>query len=428
MRAWAVASLLVALVPAGAGAHAGRFPEAQQVLVDGRTGQLVVVTSIGLLFPTPEGWAWTCRAGMDLRLQENPVFALSRDGAIVGATFDGLIVGEACAFERALPRQVTVDVHADARGVLYAPTSNGGGGNALFRSDDGARWESVAALPEPALFERARTAPSRPETIYVAGFVLPETPGDPRDAAVRASDDGGATWREHRVPLDPGELTLLLDAVDPDVPARVHAHTLRDPNRRDLFERLLVTDDGGATWTEVARVPRVGAFAIAGGELFVGGLDPGEPTSVDGPPRRFGLWRGRRGEPLAHVFDAAQVKCLLARDDALYACFGSRSPFEVGRSDDRGASFSPVMRFSDVVGPVACDPGEATRARCEVEEDDHNREHFGLLDAGPFDAGVAPAPSGGGCHAVPTRGAPGAGWLALALATGLAWGSRRAKT
>jgi hypothetical protein len=131
------------------------------------------------------------------------------------------------------------------------------------------------------------------------------------------------------------------------------------------------------------------------------------------------------GTPLAHVFPDAQVKCLEAREDGLYACFGTPSPFEVGRSNDEGESFVSVLSFDEVVGPVACAEDAPTRTRCSVEEDEHNREHFGVIDAGmPMDAG--PAEGGGGCACsvsarVPTRAA----WLVL-----VAWfvARRRART
>lgn len=411
-----LACLALAL-PSSAQAHAGRFPETQQLLFDG--SELVAVAStVGLLLPSEDGWRWTCRAGIGLRLQEDPIWVVAHERFVV-ASFDGIVVGEPCAMQavEALRRQVVLDVHVDREGVLWAVTSNGSASNALWRSADGLVWQAHAPLPRPPLYERVRTAPSDPRTIYVAGFVPPETTGERRDASVLASTDGGESFVEHSVPLDDGELTLFLLEVDRDDPTRLFARTLRDPSIRSIPERVLESRDGGATWATRFEVPLFGGFARVGDTLFVGGRDPGDPPiGVPGaPPREVGLWRGEADAPLAHVFPDAQVKCLEARDDGLYACFGTPSPFVVGRSNDDGASFASVLAFDEVVGPVACANDAPTVTRCAVEEDAHNREHFGLLDAGvATDAGTDGA-SGGGC-AVSASTPPSAAWLVALVA------------
>lgn len=398
-------------------AHAGRFPETQQLLFDG--SELVAVAStVGLLVPSDDGWRWTCRAGIGLRLQEDPIWAFAHERFVV-ASFDGIVVGEPCAMQavEALRRQVVLDVHVDREGVLWAVTSNGSASNALWRSADGLVWEAHAPLPRPPLYERVRTAPSDPRTIYVAGFVPPETTGERRDASVLASVDGGESFVEHRVPLDEGELTLFLLEVDADDPTRLFARTLRDPSIRSIPERVLESRDGGATWTTRFEVPLFGGFARVGETLFVGGRDPGDPPiGVPGaPPREVGLWRGEADAPLAHVFPDAQVKCLEARDDGLYACFGTPSPFVVGRSNDEGASFASVLAFDEVVGPVACANDAPTLTRCAVEEDAHNREHFGLLDAGVATDAGTDGTRGGGCAVSASVPQSAATWLVALL-------------
>lgn len=425
--ATSIAASIAWLGASQAHAHAGRFPEAQQLLFEGDE-LIAVASSIGLLLPSDDGWRWTCRSGIGLRLQEDPIWAYAHERFVV-ASFDGIVVGDACAMESVEPlrRQVVLDVHSDREGVLWAVTSNGSGGNALWRSVDGLAWESVAPLPRPPLYERVRSAPSDARTIYVSGFVPPEVIGERRDASVLASTDGGASFVERRVPLEEGELTLFLLEVDAENPSRLFARTLRDPAIRSIPERVVESVDAGATWTTRFEVPLFGAFARDGEVLWVGGRDPGDPPiGVPGaPPREVGLWRGEIGGPLTHVYSDAQVKCL-ERRDALYACFGTPSAFVVGRSEDDGASFSPVLSFDQVVGPVVCPDDAPTFTRCSIEEDDHNREHFGLLDAGAPDAGTGES-SGGGC-ACATNGAPRNGMVWLVLFVASRRGRRRARS
>lgn len=404
--------MFAALVALPAHAHSGRFPETQQLLFEG-DALVGVASTVGLLVPSEGRWRWTCRAGIGLRLQEDPVWARV-DGRFVVASFDGIVVGEPCAFEYVpeLRRQAVLDVHVAADGVLFAITSNGAGPNALWRSDDGVSWSAIDALALPTLYDRVRTAPSDPRVIYVSGFVPPEAVGERRTAIVRVSEDGGASFVERSTLLEDGELSLLLLEVDATDPRRVLAHARRDPARRDRSERLLESRDGGATWETRFEVPLFGGFARAGDVLFVGGRDPGEPPPLAGPPRVFGIWRAREGEAFGQVFADAQVKCLHVQGDALYACLGGSSAFQVGRSRDEGRSFEPVLRFDEIAGPASCEASAPTFARCSVEEDDHNREHFGLLDAGAPDAGSSGG--GGGCS-VGTTGTRGLGLVATLL-------------
>ncbi|MCB9630734.1 MAG: hypothetical protein H6721_01065 [Sandaracinus sp.] len=411
MRFAVLASLVVLLGARSVAAHEGRFPETQQLLFDGDT-LVGVATTVGLMVPSDEGWRWTCRSGIGLRDQEDPIWARA-DGRFVVASFDGIVLGDPCAFDYvpALRRQVVLDVHRAANGRFFAVTSNGSGPNALWTSEDGEAWIAGANLPLPALFERVRTAPSNPDVVYLSGFEPPEEFGGVRDALIWASTDGGATFEERRLTLLPGEVTLFLLEVDATNPSRLFARTLRDLAARSIFERVLESDDGGATWSTRFEVPLFGAFARRGTTTYVGGRDPGEPPPVPGaPPRELGLWRAEDGADFTHVFTGGQVKCLNVRDDGLFACLGGASPFVVGRSNDDGAGFTSLLAWSEVTGPVECGVDAPTPTRCVPEEDGHNREHFGLLDAG-VDGGTSGG--GGGCS---TSSRPeGRAWLLLGL-------------
>ncbi|MEZ4246810.1 MAG: hypothetical protein R3B99_01005 [Polyangiales bacterium] len=147
MRLAVLASLVVLLGARSVAAHEGRFPETQQLLFDGDT-LVGVATTVGLMVPSDEGWRWTCRSGIGLREQEDPIWALA-EGRFVVASFDGIVLGDPCSFAYvpALQRQVVLDVHRASNGRFFAVTSNGSGPNALWSSDDGETWTAGADFP-----------------------------------------------------------------------------------------------------------------------------------------------------------------------------------------------------------------------------------------------------------------------------------------
>ena len=96
--------------------------------------------------------------------------------------------------------------------TAYVPA---GGRGALFRTDDdGTPWRELLAFPsepanrQPYLFAVA-AVPSDPDRVYV-GADFSGRGGVPRRGAVRASSDGGATWRDVGGPsTDIGEVSRL---------------------------------------------------------------------------------------------------------------------------------------------------------------------------------------------------------------------------
>src|SRR5690606_32245985 len=79
------------------------------------------------------------------------------------------------------------------------------------------------------------------------------------------------------------------------------------------------------------------------------------------------LYRARADERefsrLAQPHDDA---CVAAFGDALYACADPNGdPFAVGVSRDGGETFSPLVSFERIVGPLECPSGSQTATVCE---------------------------------------------------------------
>src|SRR5262249_5174778 len=98
---------------------------------------------------------------------------------------------------------------------------------------------------------------------------------------------------------------------------------------------------------------------------------------------------------------------------SVWACSNMVSGFIVGRSDDDGATFTPMLKLSTIRGPLSCGPGTTSQSCVELWP--ALRETL----AGPEDAGTPTPPpptKDGGCS---STGMPaGAGVAIAALVAG----------
>ncbi len=223
-------------------------------------------------------------------------------GHLVVATFRGLFRddGTGCSFARAQElgdayvTGLTADPHQPD--VLYAMTSSGGQQNAIYRSaDQGATWSPFGAL-EDAFFRRLDivTMPDGHRRFYVSLARIEDTTSYAVTAALRISDDEGASYVEHVFPHD-SDMTLA--GVDALLPERVYALA---PEPDHSGTKVLLNDAAGAPegWRELGTVQSPGNFELLpGGGFFL----------VDvGARQLFRLNDSQDGLVLA---DAADITC-----------------------------------------------------------------------------------------------------------------------
>jgi hypothetical protein len=197
---------------------------------------------------------------------------------------------------------------------------------------------------------------------------------------------------------------------------------------------LLRSDDGGMTLRATsARFPELASVWIAAVH----------PTIPDRLWLRVAAGLGTElhrsddgGDTFAQV-NTLRVLCLAVHNDALWACSDwLRGPFALGRSTDGGRTFTPVLQFRDIAGPVDCaaEGDDACEGRwpallTSLQQAATRDAGVRLDDAAPVDARDASAPTGDvlryrpqtqvgtcGCRAQGGAGGRAAAWLALALA------------
>ncbi len=346
------------------------IPEFWDVQVDSE-GQLAIVSNFGLIRQTDRDWYLVCEAaiggGFIISAESTPA------GPVVSTT-EGLYreTDAACGYAPvdlgeadAQPLAVASSSDGAEQFVLLLPTADSDevavsrlgaeGGPVVLHSlprDDGYRQLSVQA---DWLFATGYSF--SPRTWRVA-FVPGASESGPAAAGTDASDAGSATAEAGEAAATPDAATagarpwtelafaaeddstleplghdpdlphaLLLRAQTPsDEPAELHRFDARDGS----LERIFVLED----------TDDIVGYAVSGDHQFLAAR-----ADVGGA-----VYRARRGGDEFEKMDVElpDLSCLANVDGALIACgndFTRSTPFILGRSDDFGRSWQPVMEL-----------------------------------------------------------------------------------
>jgi sortilin (neurotensin receptor 3) len=439
-RAALAAGLCLAglLSTANAGAN-GRFPASSQIVVSPTDPQLLFLRATYALLVSHDGgcnWDFLCEPAVGYLGQEDPFLGLTSSAALA-AIFEGLKVSpdQGCSWAAAsgVPPHDAIDLvvrRDDPHAAVALTTSLSGttdAGSSLYAtqlyatSDDGASWSALGAALDPTVIpETVEVAPGDPSRVYVSSI---RGSGASLSAQLFVSTDGAATWTEHALPIDPSsERSPYVAAVDPQNPDLVYLRIkgASIDTKGDSNDRLVVTKDRGATFTTAYRGGALLGFALSpdGSKVYLGG-----PTD--------GLLLAPASTLAFQQVSPAHVQCLTAAAaGALYICSDESTGYIAGRSDDDGATVTPLLHLSTIRGPLACAPGTSA-AICSSDPWDAAVQQLGgsaapgtcagvspAFDAGPGGAGggSTPSGSGGGCDVGESRTAAwGLGFLAALL-------------
>jgi hypothetical protein len=399
-RVASLAAFVLPLLAAAPAAANGRYPSAQQLLVDPNdASQIWLRATYGLVTSNDTGknWDWLCEAAVGYDAREDPMLAIAHGGKIFSGAFSGLSVtsDHGCNWlpDATIGNTYVRDVAADRAGAhVYAITSvardNGNYDMTVWRS--AGEPPVFAALGTPIASDSfgftIDVAPSDPDRLYISGAVWPLSPaagdaGTPslRDAAPSGpngpavffrSTDGGKTWTRRRLLGASLYNTPYIAAVDPINPDVVYVRVRGQPQTRGtITSRLLYSDDAGDSFREIfhASADMLG-FAVSpdGKKAFVGlgdARDLSGQRQVD--PAVLGIYQADTASfAFSRIFEG-QIGCLTYTDDTLYACGAHTSThFEIAASKDDGKTFTPLLDFGQIRGPLACPVTSAERALC----------------------------------------------------------------
>jgi hypothetical protein len=397
MRCWFRTLFCVLLTSASAWAN-GRLPAANQIVL--RNERVLLRTTFGVLSSADNGntWDWVCERGLGFSGVQDPPFAMT-DGSVFVAAAEGLLVSNDALCNTARSPSLNrylVDLTLDPLDpkAVYVLSSEFeqtlDSGALTFRSSiartDGTSVELIGApLPPELLFETIEVhGPSR---IYLSGASVEP----PTYSAILVSDDRGATFTRHPVPLiSDRERAAFVSGVAPSNADRVYVRT---GGLGGNPGRLLVSDDGAKSFRTVftATGPLLG-FALSpdGAKVFVGGPKDGVHVAA----------------AATLVFEKQSefsTTCLATKDSTLWACGNGQAGVLAASSTDDGKTFTTRATFNSIRGPLGTCAANASAAVCAQEWPALQRE-LGITrarDAGT-DAPAAPAPtryeaSGGNC-------------------------------
>jgi hypothetical protein len=383
------ASLVLAAEPCLAN---GRFPLSQRVFQDqGNPDHLVLSATFGLVLTRDRGQSWyhVCEGALTPEALESDIlFELMPDGSMLAALVRPLRLSTDCActwqsvLGDASDQSITDVARSGSNSVVaLARTTMPSIAFRVERSTDGGRtWSKVSDLPPRIQAFTIDVAPSDPMRIYVS-VVLNTNPDagiSQPTPALLVSDDGGATWSAPRTiqgaTLDDQPYIAAVHPDDADtVFVRTDAWTPNDDTGLDeANDALFVTDDAGVEFREVLRkTAKLLGFALSpdASTVLAGYGDPKQATR-DVSPYDVGIHQAStRDYVFTQAFEAS-VSCLRWYDNGLYACFEGSVGFSPGGSiPATPAGFTTILRNADVRGPLACNSATCLSQWQEGRED-----------------------------------------------------------
>ncbi len=426
----AVSTLIAATTISTPALANGRFPRAQQLLVQpGNTDRIVLRATYGIVTSPDRGQNWfiMCEGAVGYGDTEDPAIGVSGDGTIFAGIFKGLSLShDRCDWEFPTDEFGTrfiADVSVERQNpsnVLVIVSAGGavGGGfiNQLWASgDDGRTWQQLGAdLDSGLILFTHDPAPSEPNTIYVTA-----RNGD--QGLLMRTTDRGQNWQSFDIPGTDMSHNAFIGAVHPTNPDIVYVRVDGEkPNsnpepgdtkaiRADDF--LTVTTDGGQTWTRsMGADARLLGFALSpdGGTVLAGFGDPKNPeVSVD--QDALGVFKADTA-PVAtggalqfEQILSDPVSCLTWSGNTIYVC-GSQfvQGFELGET--QGVDFtvndpSPLTGLLDFDGLGAieqCGAGTDVATECADTPENICQLLSNCPDGGAAGSGTGGQGTGGG--------------------------------
>jgi hypothetical protein len=385
------------------------------IVGDEATGR-VLVGNRGLIFGAAEGgdWQLMCNEALRVTTSEWPDVVALPGGRLLAATSHGLLGSSdrGCSWQGVEPfGSVSAPAllqHPARPDTLYI-TLYGRGNSGVHASDDaGQHWQRILAVEDSDYLRYLRIAPGAPERLYVRKLSLV---GRAFAYAVLRSSDGGQTWDSTPIEVADGETDFVLLGVSPSDPDLLVAKA-EAVNPGAVPEPMYVSHDGGKTFASPIALRAIKAveWSADGQTLWIGSDE--------------GLFQSDASAQAFTRVGAAELVTSLKRQNAELLVAGYYRGGAAGISGigstastrEGGTTMVPWMGMTDVMRPLACEPGSPTGISCSALWADWAREILNPAAMSSSDAetsgpGTAEAADGGqagqGGDAAAEGGGPG---------------------
>jgi photosystem II stability/assembly factor-like uncharacterized protein len=415
VRTSLLAITVAALYPFAPALGDGAFPDELSVMLPEQVpNEVLLGTNFGLIVSPDQGksWRYVCELHVTGSVNDNVTFyQAAKDGTVIATSFQAFWRTQdgGCTWTRAGGSVATLradDLFIDPNDpsfVLAIVTNLGAGVDEVHVSRDGGVTFQGPVYSTPNRLNGVEIARSDGNVVYLTEM------HDTTIAAVQAflvtSLDRGQTWPPlNHVQLNvPSGTEVTIAAVDPKAAGTVY---LRLEDVAQSLDGIAMTADRGDNLTR--------PFTIAGPTEFSTFLTAADGTLLAGT-RSSDLYAAPAGTTNFQKRTGPRARCLGQRpgDPAapIYACGdGLLDGYNLGISIDGAQTFTPLMKFTDIAGPLTC---PAVTQACAAQ--------FTLLQQ---TLGVAPPPppppssggGGGGSPAKPGCSSAEAGGAALLVA------------
>ena len=358
-------SILLLCVSSAIAAADGRVPATSTIHFEqGHPATVAAGVTFGLPTSNDGGttWRWTCSQAVGYTGAYDPSYAYSSSGALFASTFDGLkVTRNGCSYASEGSAYASQDT-LGPDGTLYYSASDVTDTKIYKSTNDGATFPTSAAPAAADLWDSLVVAPSDASRVYLTGYKYVNN--TTRNFFVFKSVDGGQTYTamstEGLTASASSEIQIV--GVDPTNADIVYAKvSLENGTVGDGIYKS--TNGGGVAgdptaWTKILdqHDPYGLSFlARSNHDLIAAMASTGVSVSSDG------------GATWNLIQTGPHVSCLAENPGTheLWAC----TNFEVDggaliSKTSNLATWSPVLRFADIVGPVACSAGTVQHDQC----------------------------------------------------------------
>lgn len=323
-----------------------------QHVVAGMTFGLVVSADGGAT------WHWMCERAIQYGGIFDPVYVATREGNVFATTPDTLEGNlNGCEFvPTALGTKVVSTLALGPDNAVYAAAADPADSR-IYKSTDGGVTFPGEANPGQAgdWWSGLGVAPSDPQRVYLAGHRLV---GGTRTQLLFRSDDGGATFD----PLPMTGLTtteqseMEVVGIKHDDPDTVYLRVTKQ-SAGAVSDAIYRSTDGGMSWTMILSKPDTLSFLVRANGDLVAVADAGG-MFVSTAPSNGAAWTTLSPPLTANCVEETE-------DGEVWVCTQNLGPEDAAIMKSRDLmTWTTVLRYQDVDGPVDCPVGTLQRDLC----------------------------------------------------------------